>query len=151
MADRHEVHPHHLLRAVLPDRLVRDVLAELGTDADQLALTLDGLWLAAADTIELEEIEARGIDLATVLQAINPPFDEMPDWGGRRLTGPTRDLLVRALGVRAIGHGSRTSSAHLLLALMSSKDHLVAGTFRAHGLTARATRPIVERWGRRAP
>ena len=150
MADRHDVHPHHLLRAVLADRLVREVLAETGADADALLLTLDRLWLEASDTIEVEEIEARGIDVATVLTAINPPFDREADWGGRRLTDATRDVLVRSLGVRAVNHGATMTSGHLLLGLLGSKDRLVAGTFRAHGVQLRAVRPVVERRSRRA-
>lgn len=151
MADRHEVHPHHLLRAVLTDAQARDVVTTLGADPDEVLLTLDRLWLAASDTIEIEEIEARGIELHTVLAAINPPFDEQPDWGGRRLAAPSRDLLVRALAARGIGHGPRTGSGHLLLALMGSKDRLLAATFREHALHARDARALVERWGRRAP
>lgn len=151
MSDRHDVHPHHLLRALLDDRVVRDLVSELGADPDEVRVTLDRAWLGAADTIDPEEIAAVGIDLATVLAAVNPPFDEAPDWGGRRLTDPTRELLVRALGVRAATHGSRVGSAHLLLSLLSSKDRILVATFRAHGLTARAARPVVERWTRRAP
>lgn len=151
MADRREVHPHHLLRAVLADHLVRDVLGRLGADPDQVLLTLDQRWLAAADTIEVEEIEAVGIDLATVLTAVNPPFDRPPDWGGRRITEPTRDLLVRALAGRGPLQGGRVTGAHLLLALMSSKDPIVAATLRAHDLHTRAARGAVARWCRRAP
>lgn len=150
MSDRLDVHPHHLLRALLDDRVVRDVLAELGADPDEVRVTLDRAWLGAADTIDPEEIASVGIDVATVLRAVNPPFDDPPDWGGRRLTDATRELLVRALGVRAATHGSTVAPAHLLLALLSSKDRILAVTFRAHGLTARAARPVVERWTRRA-
>lgn len=150
MVDRGDVLPHHLLRAVLADRGVREVLAELGTDPDEVLVTLDREWLAAADTIDLEEIQAVGIDLPTVLAAVNPPFDEPPDWGGRNVTDATRELLVRALGVRGLTHGPRVVSAHLLLALMSSKDHIVAATLRAHGLHGRTARGVVERWSRRA-
>lgn len=151
VADRRDVHPHHLLRAVLTDPMVRDVLVELGSSADEVLLTLDHEWLAASDTIDLEEIAAVGIDLATVLTAVNPPFDEAPDWGGRRLTDATRDLLVRSLGLRSLTHGPRVHAGHLLLALMASKDRLVAATFRAHGLSGRDARAVVERWSRRAP
>lgn len=151
MVDRRDVHPHHLLRAVLGDRVVRDVLVEIGADPDEVRVTLDREWLAASDTIELEEIAAVGIDLVTVLAAINPPFDAPPDWGGRHVTDVTRELLVRALGVRGVLHGSRVTSSHLLLALMTSKDHIVSATFRAHGLHGRAARSVVERWSRRAP
>ena len=149
VADRRDVHPHHLLRAVLADRMVRDVLTAVGADADELLVSLDRRWLAASDTIEVEEIEAVGIDLATVLVAVNPPFDAPPDWGGRTITEPTRELLVRALGLRGVLHGPSVGPGHLLLALMSSRDGIVAGTFRDHGLHARTVRPVVERWGRR--
>lgn len=150
MSDRRDVHPHHLLRALLDDRVVRDVLAELDAPADEVRLTLDRTWLDAADTIDPEEIAAVGIDLGTVLRAVNPPFDGPPDWGGRRLTDPARELLVRSLGVRAATHGSTVAPAHLLLALLASKDRILLATFRAHGLTARGARPLVERWTRRA-
>lgn len=151
VTDRRDVHPHHLLRAVLGDRQVRDILRELEIDADEVRLTLDQHWLDAADTIHVEEIEAVGIDLPMVLAAVNPPFDDPPDWGGRRLTEATRDLLVRALAVREPTQGSRVGSGHLLLSLMSSKDPLVSATLRDHGLHGRAVRGVVERWSRRAP
>lgn len=151
MVDRHDVQPHHLLRAALADGFCRHLISHLAGDPDALLITLDQLWLDAADAIDVEEIQARGIDMVTVLAAINPPFDGEPDWRGRRLTDATRDLLVRALGVRAIGHGRTTGSGHVLLALMGSRDPLVAGTFRAHGLHARDAKPLVERWSRRSP
>ncbi len=150
MVDRHDVHPHHLLRALLADRLVREVLVELGADPDEVRLSLDHEWLAAAETLDLEEIEAVGIDLPTVLAAVNPPFDAPPDWGGRRLTEATRDLLVRALAVRGSTHGPRVGPEHLLLAVMSSKDRVVAGALRAHGLHSRQARAVVERRTRRS-
>ncbi|MFB9313639.1 hypothetical protein [Nocardioides plantarum] len=149
--DRRDVHPHHLLRAVLGDRLVREILGDLDVDADEVLVTLDQHWLAAADTIDVEEIEAVGIDLPTVLAAINPPFDEPPDWGGRQLTVATRDLLMRALAVRGPTQAVRVGSSHLLLSLMSSRDPLVSATLRAHSLHGRAARGVVERWSRRAP
>ena len=151
MIDRRDVHPHHLLRAVLGDRQVREILGGLDVAADEVLVTLDQRWLAAADTIDLEEIEAVGIDLPTVLDAVNPPYDEPPDWGGRQLTVATRDLLVRAIAARGTTHAPRVGTSHLLLALMSSKDPLVSGTLRAHALHGRAARGVVERWSRRAP
>ena len=151
MPDRHDVHPHHLLRAALRDGFVRDVLAEVGADADQVLLTLDRRWLDASDTIDVEEVESVGIGLPMVLAALNPPFDEAPDWGGRHLTDATRDLLVRALGMRRTDHGPLVGSGHVLLALLTSKDHIVAPTLRDHGLTLRGVRPLVERRSRRAP
>ncbi|QCW50086.1 hypothetical protein FE634_06110 [Nocardioides dongxiaopingii] len=150
MTDRRDVHPHHLLRAVLADRAAREVLAVVGVAADDLLLTLDGLWLAASDTIDVEEVQARGIDVATVLAVVNPPFDGEPDWGGRRVTEATRDVLVRSLAMRRTG-GRPVTSGHLLLGLLASRDRLVAGTFRAHGLRLRDVRPVVDRFGRRAP
>jgi hypothetical protein len=58
---------------------------------------------------------------------------------------------VRALGLRSLTHGPGLGSGHLLLALLGSKDRVVAATVRAHGLQARRARPVVERWTRRAP
>ncbi|MEO9325705.1 Clp protease N-terminal domain-containing protein [Nocardioides sp. C4-1] len=150
MADRRDVHPHHLLRALLDDRLVRQVLAELGVEADRVRLTLDQRWLAASDTIEVEEVETLGIDLATVLAVVNPPFDDPPDWAGRRLTDATRELLVRALGVRRVDSGRGVTSGHLLVAVLSTKEPIVAGTVREHGLSERAARRVVDAWSRRA-
>ncbi|WP_134764792.1 Clp protease N-terminal domain-containing protein [Nocardioides sp. 1609] len=151
MTDRRDVHPHHLLRAVLADRPAREVLAAVGVAADDVLLTLDGLWLAASDTIDVEEVQARGIDVATVLAVVNPPFEGEPDWGGRRVTDATRDVLVRSLAMRRAGGARPVTSGHLLLGLLASRDRLVSGTFRAHGLRLRDVRPVVDRLGRRAP
>lgn len=150
MADRHDVHPHHLLRALLGDRTMRDALSELGADPDEVGLTLDQLWLAGTDVLGPEAVAAVGIDLPTVLAAVNPPFDEAPDWGGRRLTEATRDVLVRALAVRGPLQGVRVGPGHLFLALMLSRDPLVGATLRAHHLHTRTARAVVERWSRRA-
>ncbi len=150
MTSRRDVQPHHLLRALLADRFVRDVCAELGVDPDLVRLSLDRRWLDAADTIDVEEVEARGIDVPTLLAAVNPPFDEQPDWQGRRLTPRSRDVLVLALRERATVSGHRTHSGHVLLGLMASRDPIVAGTFADHDLRLRQVRPVVQRLGRRA-
>jgi hypothetical protein len=150
VTSRRDVHPHHVLRALLSDRFVRDVLGGVRVDPDQVRITLDRRWLDAADTIDLEEIESRGIEVGTLLQAVNPPFDEQPDWRGRRLTPRTRDVLVLALRERAAVAGDRTHSGHLLLGVMASRDPIVSGTFAEHDLRLRQVRPIVQRWGRRA-
>lgn len=150
VTDRRDVHPHHLLRAVLADPPAREVLAELGVPASDLLLTLDGLWLAASDTIEVEEIEARGIDVEVVLSALNPPFDGEADWGGRRLSDPTRAVLVRALALRGLAQGRPVTSRHLLLALMTSRDRLVTDAFAAHRLRYRDARRVADRLGRRS-
>ena len=150
MADRHEVYPHHVLRAALRDPFVGDVLAALEVPVAQLQVTLEHRWLAASDTIEIEEIEAIGVDVATLLAALNPPYDGPADWGDLRLAATTSDLLVATLRARAgMPHG-RTHSGHLLLALLGSRDAIVAGTFADHGLRARDARPLVRKWGRRA-
>ncbi len=141
--------PHHVLRALLGDRFVRDVLVHLEVSPDELRVTLDRRWLDAADTIDVEEVESPGIDVATLLAAVNPPFDEQPDWRGRRPTPRTRDVLVLALRERALS-GNRTHSGHLLLGVMASRDPIVAGTFAEHDLRLRRVRPVVQRWGRRA-
>ncbi len=150
MRDRFDVQPHHVLRALLGDRFVRDVLAHLEADADEVRLTLDRRWLEAADTIDVEEVESPGIDVATLLAAVSPPFDEQPDWRGRRPTPRTRDVLVLALRERAAVSSTRTHSGHLLLGVMASRDPIVAGTFAEHDLRLRRVRPVVQRWGRRA-
>jgi hypothetical protein len=150
VTSRSDVQPHHVLRALLADRFVRDVLTHLGTDPDQARITLDRRWLDAAETIDVEEVEARGIDVATLLEAVNPPFDEQPDWRGRRPTPRTRDILVLALRERAAVSGSRTHSGHLLLGVMASRDPIVSGTFAEHDLRLRQVRPVVQKWGRRA-
>lgn len=150
MTDRRDVHPHHLLRAVLTDRDVREILLELGAEPDEVLLTLDREWLGAADTIEPEEVAMLGIDLATVLTALNPPYDAPPDWRGRQVTDATRELLVRSLAARGATHGGAVEGGHVLLALLSSRDHIVAATFRAHGLSPRTARGAVERRYRRA-
>ncbi|WP_139977992.1 Clp protease N-terminal domain-containing protein [Nocardioides litoris] len=151
MPDRHDVHPHHLLRAVLGDQVVRDLLRELGTDADDVSLTLDRRWLDAADTIDVEEVETLGVGLPMVLAALNPPYDGPPDWGGRHLLDSTREVLVRALGMRGPTSTAPVRAAHVLLALMTCKDSIVGGAFRDHGVTLKAARPVVDRWTRRTP
>lgn len=151
MADRFEVHPHHLLRAVLDDVIVVDVLRRLEVEADQLKATLAECWLAAADVIDLEEVEAVGIDGATLLGALNSADGARVEWGGRRLSPPARDVLVRALGICVAMRHARTTSGHVLLALMDSRSAIVAQTFAAHGLRAKDVRPLLAQWGRRAP
>ena len=150
MADRHEVHPHQVLRAVLREPFVADVLAARDVSVAEVQVTLEQRWLAAGDTIELEEIEALGVDVPTLLRALDPPYDGPADWGDLRLTPATRDVLVGALRARAGLRQSRTSVGHLLLALLASRDPIVAATFAAHGLRARDVRPLVQKWGRRA-
>ena len=150
MADRHDVHPHQVLRAVLREPFVGDVLAAREVVVAEVQVTLERRWLAAGDTIEVEEVEALGIDVPTLLRALNAPYDGVADWGDLRLTDATRDVLVGALRARASTRQRRTSVGHLLLGLMTSRDPIVAGTFAEHGLRTRDVRPLVERWGRRA-
>lgn len=151
MTDRHEVHPHHVLRAVLRDPTVGDLLRPHGVEVEQVEVTLAQRWLAHSDTIGIEDVEALGVDVATLLAALGPDAGEgSPTWGGRRLAGPTRDLLVRTLGICGAMRHRHPGSGHLLLALMGCRDAVVAETFAAHGLRARDVRPWVRQWGRRA-
>lgn len=149
MADRYDVHPHHVLRAVLVDRFAADVLGALGVSPDEVQVTLTERWLAASDIIEIEEIESVGVDVASLLAALNPTGEAPAPWGGWCLSAPARDVLVRALGICAAMRHRRTTSGHLLLALMASKDAIVMQTLAAHRLRAAEVRPLVTQWGRR--
>ncbi len=150
MADRFEVQCHHVLRAVVDDALVVDLLQALRVDPAEVQVTLAERWLAASETIDVEEIAMVGIDAPTLLAALNPAEQTPAQWRGRQLSDSARDVLVRSLGIcGAMGH-RRTTSAHLLLALLASKDPIVVQTLAAHGLRTKDVRPLVRRWGRRA-
>ena len=149
MADRYDVHPHHLLRAALEDQFAADVLRALEVRPDEMKVTLTERWLAASDVIEIEEIESVGVDVASVLEALNPAGVRPVEWGGRRLSAPARDVLVRALGIGAAMRHQQVSSGHLLLALLASKDAIVLQTLAAHRVRAKEVRPLVAQWGRR--
>jgi hypothetical protein len=153
MADRYDVHPHHVLRAVLEDRVATDVLSAIDVDPAQVQVTLAHHWLDAADTIEVEEIETVGVDVTMLLAALNPADGTRPQWGGRHLTQAARDVLVRSLGVCGAMRQRRTTSGHVLLALLACKDPIVVRTFATHGIgpqESRRLRGLVEQWGRRA-
>jgi Clp amino terminal domain, pathogenicity island component len=147
--DRREIRPDHLLRAVLDDKLVGEVLTHLGTPPTTLRATLEHRWLDTVDDVDSEALFALGIDLPTVLEVINPPFDAEPDWRGRHLSDPARAVLVSTLVERTNTDSQRVHAGHLLLGLLHSRDPLVAGTFRQHGIRLRAARPLVAAWGRR--
>ena len=124
--DRREIRPDHLLRAVLDDKLVGDVLTHLGTPPTTLRATLEHRWLDTVDDLDGE-----------------------PDWRGRHLSDPARAVLVSALVERTNTDSQKVHAGHLLLGLLHSRDPLVAGTFRQHGIRLRAARPLVAAWGRR--
>jgi hypothetical protein len=148
--DRREVRPHHLLRAVLDDRLVGDVLARLGAPTETLRATLEHRWLDTVDDVDGETLFALGIDLEIVLEVLNPPFDREPDWRGRTLSDEARTVLVSALVERTTTGSPSVHAGHVLLGLLRSHDPVVAGTFREHGVRLRDARPLVATWGRRA-
>ena len=149
MSDRREVRPEHLLRAVLDDVAVREVLAELGVAAADVLTTLEHRRLEAVDALDLEDLHALGIDVETVVTVLNPPFDGEADWQGRVLTRSAQEVCVAALAESARGDRGVTSG-HVLLGLLRSRDPLVSGTLRAHGLRLRPTRVVVARRGRRS-
>ena len=59
--------------------------------------TLEHRWLGTVDDLDVETLFELGIDVETVLVALNPPFDDEPDWHGRTLSPEARDVLVKAL------------------------------------------------------
>ena len=147
--DRREVRPEHLLRAVLDDGQVGHALVACGTTPQAMRATLEHRWLATVDDIDVETLFELGIDVETVLVALNPPFDDEPDWQGRTLSPEARDVLVKAL-VESSGSGRRVHAGHVLLGLMHSRDPVLIGTFREHGVRAKAVRELVRRWDRQA-
>jgi hypothetical protein len=148
--DRREVRPEHLLRAVLDDALVGDVLTALGTSATAVRSTLEHRSLEAVDDLDDEVLYSLGIDVETVLVVLNPPHDGEPDWQGRTLSSEARDVLVKALVESSRSTAPRVHAGHVLLGLVSCRDPVVAGTLGDHGIRARPTREQVELWGRRA-
>lgn len=148
--DRREIRPDHLLRAILDDRLVGDVLERLGTPSATLRATLERRWLDTVDDLDSETLFAFGIDVQIVLEVLNPPYDGEPDWRGRRLSDPARSVLVSTLLEGQTTGSPSVHAGHVLLGLLHSHDAVVAGTFRQHGIRLRAARPLVEAWGRRA-
>ncbi len=148
--DRREVRPDHLLRAVLDDRLVVDVLDQLGAPVPAVRETLEHRWLETLDDVDAEALFALGIDLDNVLEVLNPPYDAEPDWHGRLLSPAARDVLLHALVEYSAIRGPHVHAGHVLLGLLRSHDPLVAATFRAHGVRLRPARALVAEWGRRA-
>ena len=148
--DRREVRPDHLLRAVLDDPLVVEVLDQLGAQAPAVRETLEHRWLESLDDVDAEALFALGIDIDNVLEVLNPPYDAEPDWHGRLLTPAARDVLVSALVEFSATRGPRIHAGHVLLGLLRSHDALVAGTFRTHQVRLRPARALVAEWGRRA-
>ncbi len=147
--DRREVRPEHLLRAVLDDALVDQVLTGLGTSGTAVRTTLEHRMLETVDDIGDEVLFALGIDIETVLVVLNPPYDE-PDWRGRTLSPAARDVLVKALVESSRSSAPRVHAGHVLLGLLGSHDPVVVGTLRDHGVRPKPTREQVELWGRRA-
>ncbi|MFC5175923.1 Clp protease N-terminal domain-containing protein [Nocardioides taihuensis] len=149
MSDRREVRPEHLLRAVLDDVAVREVLAELGVAATDVLTTLEHKRLAATRAFDVESLHELGIDVATVMTVLNPPYDAEADWQGRVLSRGAQEVCVAALAESV--HSDRgVTSGHLLLGLLRSRDRLVAGTLREHGLRLRPARVVVAHRGRRS-
>jgi hypothetical protein len=148
--DRREVRPDHLLRAVLDDGLVVDVLGHLGAPAAAVRATLEHRWLETLDDVDAEAVFALGIDLDNVLEVLNPPYDAEPDWHGRLLSPAAQDVLLSALREYSAIRGPHIHAGHVLLGLLRSHDQLVAATFRAHRVRLRPTRALVAERGRRA-
>jgi hypothetical protein len=148
--DRREVRPDHLLRAVLDDALVVDVLDQLGAPAREVRATLEHRWLDTLDDVDAEVVFSLGIDLDNVLEVLNPPYDDEADWHGRLLSPAAQDVLLRALVEYSSARGPHIHAGHVLLGLLHSHDPLVAATFRTHRVRLRPARALVTEWGHRA-
>ncbi len=149
-----EIRPEHLLRALLDDRLVRDLLAAAGTDADELRAVLEREYLAGLEVIDEASLYAARVDLTGMLATWNAPrvapgpFAAAMD--AYRLTDGARACLMRGVGEAARTGATTMTSGHLLLGLLRTRDRTVARVLRTVRVDQRAVRTVLRRWGRRA-
>lgn len=138
--------PEDLLRALLDDATVGDVLSAAGSSADELRVAVERRWLARLDrAIDDELLRGRRVDVGALLRALNegaPTLDRLP--------AGARAALGRALRESAGLHAPSISAEHLLIALVAGSDPVVAPAAAELGLRAATVRGIVARRGPRA-
>lgn len=140
-----EAAPEDLLRAVLDDAAVIDVLAAAGVSADELRVAVERRCLARLEGVDEEVLRGRRVDVVALLQALNA--------GSSTLAGlplPAQAALGRAVEESAALRAGRVRAEHLLVALLAGPDPVVAPAAAEVGLRAAVVRRVVARRGRRA-
>lgn len=140
-----EAAPEDLLRALLDDAAVIDVLAAAGASADELRVAVERRWLARLEGVGEEVLRGRRVDVAALLRAVNAGS---PTLAG--LPRPVRAALGRAIGESTALRADRVRAEHLLVALLAGPDPVVAPAAADVGLRAPVVRRVVARRGRRA-
>ncbi|MBB6628773.1 hypothetical protein H5V45_15710 [Nocardioides sp. KIGAM211] len=149
-ADRHEVRPEHLLRAVLGDAAAADLLRGVGLRPDEVRTTLEHRCLERVDVVDDEVLHTEGIDLGALLDALHEPRGVAAARDLARCSPSARRVLLAAVGEAARAGTATIGAGHVLLALRRSRDPVVAGTFAEHRCGVAELRDVVRRRGRRA-
>ncbi|MBS43881.1 MAG: hypothetical protein CMH83_12115 [Nocardioides sp.] len=144
------VQPHHVLRAVLDDVLVRDVLARCDVDVAMLRTDLDLAWWSSVDCPDVLGEASAGLDLETVRAALEPSRGWAAAWGDRRPSEGTRTLLRAALVRRSRTGCRRPVAGHVLLAAATSEDPVLRAALTPYRKRLRPASRLVAQWGRRA-
>jgi hypothetical protein len=149
MADRHEIEPAHILRAVLSDHAARRVLEVCGASPTEVRITLDRLGLDAMEALDPEVVHALGVEVDQLLRELGPGPARDERWRDRTVSPAAREVLLGALG-EAARLGTPVTGWHLLVGLVASSDPVVVATFAEHRLRLRDVRRVGRRLGRRA-
>jgi len=140
-----ETAPEDLLRALLDDSSVSEVLAAAGVPGEELRIAVERRWLARVERLDEEVLRGRRVDVSALLRAVNAGS---PTLGG--LPRPVQTALGLAVRESAALHDSQVGAEHLLLALIAGSDPVVAPAAAELGLRAGAVRRVVARRGPRA-
>jgi len=140
-----ETAPEDLLRALLDDPAVTEVLAAAGVPGEELRIAVERRWLGRVERFDDEVLQGRRVDVAALLRAVNAGS---PTLGG--LPRPVQNALGLAVRESAALQASQVGVEHLLVALIAGSDPVVAPAAAELGVRAAAVRRVVARRGRRA-
>jgi hypothetical protein len=145
MGDPVGLTPEDLLRALLDDRLVVEVLRAVGTSPGELRVAAERRWLVGLDHVDEEVVRGRRADVTALLDALNSASPELDG-----VSPAAKAVLARAVRESATLHATRVDPPHLLVALLAGTDPVVAPAAAEIGLRAADVRRAVARRGRRA-
>jgi len=145
MGDPLGLTPEDLLRALLDDALVVEVLRTVGTSPGELRVAVERRWLAALDHVDEEVLRGRRADVAALLDALNSASHELDG-----VSPVAKAVLGRAVRESAALHATSVAAPHLLVALLAGHDPVVAPAAAEIGLRAVDVRRAVAGRGRRA-